>query len=53
METVSSKPISWFGDFIGVGYRYHDIYMNVIPLFEDKMPIDYGKRQLIGGQMTK
>ena len=38
MEAVSSKPISWFGDFIGVGYRYHDIYMNVIPLFEDKMP---------------
>ena len=38
MKTVSSKPISWFGDFIGVGYRYHDIYMNVIPLFEDKMP---------------
>ncbi|MDQ3806845.1 MAG: hypothetical protein M3298_01615 [Thermoproteota archaeon] len=34
----SSKPISWFADFIGVGYRYHDIYMNVIPLFEDKMP---------------
>ena len=38
MKIVSSKPISWFGDFIGVGYRYHDIYMNVIPLFEDKMP---------------
>ena len=38
MGTVSSKPISWFGDFIGVGYRYHDIYMNVIPLFQDKMP---------------
>ena len=39
MKTVSSsKPISWFRDFIGVGYRYHDIYMNVIPLFEDKMP---------------
>jgi hypothetical protein len=37
MDTVSSKPISWFGDFIGVGYRYHDIYMNVIPLFEDKV----------------
>jgi hypothetical protein len=37
METVSSKPISWFGNFIGVGYRYHDVYMNVIPLFEDKM----------------
>jgi hypothetical protein len=37
METVSSKSISWFGDFIGVGYRYHDIYMNVIPLFENKV----------------
>lgn len=38
METVSSKPISWFGNFIGVGYRYHDVYMNVIPLFDNKMP---------------
>ncbi len=36
VDTVSSKPISWFKDFIGVGYRYHDVYMNVIPLFEDK-----------------
>ncbi len=33
----SSTPIYWFRDFIGVGYRYHDVYMNVIPLFEDKM----------------
>ena len=38
MNTVSSKSISWFRDFIGVGYRYHDVYMNVIPLFEDKVP---------------
>jgi hypothetical protein len=41
MDTVSSsnnKPISWFREFIGVGYRYHDVYMNVIPLFEDKVP---------------
>ena len=37
IDIVSSKPISWFGNFIGVGYRYHDIYMNVIVLFEDKM----------------
>jgi hypothetical protein len=22
---------------MGVGYRYHDVYMNVFPLFEDKM----------------
>ncbi len=36
MNTVSSKPLSWFKDFIGVGYRYHDVYMNVILLFEDK-----------------
>ena len=38
MDMVSSKPTSWFSDFIGVGYRYHDVYMNIIPLFEDKMP---------------
>jgi hypothetical protein len=37
IDIVSSRPISWFGNFIGVGYRYHDIYMNVIVLFEDKM----------------
>jgi hypothetical protein len=36
VDAVSSKPISWFKDFIGVGYRYHDVYMNVIPLFSDK-----------------
>ncbi|HJU34088.1 MAG TPA: hypothetical protein VJ695_03105 [Nitrososphaera sp.] len=34
---MSSKPISWFTEFIGIGYRYHDVYMNVILLFEDKM----------------
>lgn len=37
VHAVSSKPIVWFRDFIGVGYRYYDIYMNVIPLFSDKM----------------
>jgi hypothetical protein len=37
IHTLSTKPIFWFRDFIGVGYRYHDVYMNVIPLFEDKM----------------
>jgi hypothetical protein len=36
VDTLSSKPISWFKDFIGVGYRYHDVYMNVILLFADK-----------------
>lgn len=30
------QPTLWFNNFIGVGYRYHDIYMNVLPLFEDK-----------------
>lgn len=32
-----SKPAYWFKDFVGVGYRYHDVYMNVFPLFGDKM----------------
>lgn len=30
------QPTFWFTNFVGVGYRYHDIYMNVLPLFEDK-----------------
>lgn len=30
------QPIFWFNNFVGVGYRYHDVYMNVLPLFEDK-----------------
>ncbi len=34
---LSSKPSYWFKDFVGVGYRYHDVYMNVFPLFEDKI----------------
>jgi hypothetical protein len=35
---TSSKPLHWFKDFVGVGYRYHDVYMNVFPLFEKKIP---------------
>ena len=35
--STSNKPITWFNGFIGVGYRYYDIYMNVFPIFENKM----------------
>jgi hypothetical protein len=31
-----NQPMVWFNNIIGVGYRYHDIYMNVLPLFKDK-----------------
>ena len=34
---MSNKPEVWVKDFLGVGYRYHDVYMNVFPLFQDKM----------------
>ncbi len=34
---MSGKPEAWINDFVGVGYRYHDVYMNVFPLFQDKM----------------
>ena len=37
MLLSSNKPSHWFKDFVGVGYRYHDVYMNVFPLFDDKM----------------
>jgi hypothetical protein len=30
------KTITWRNDFIGIGYRYHDVYMNVFPLFQEK-----------------
>lgn len=32
-----SKPNVWVNDFVGIGYRYHDVYMNVFPLFRNKM----------------
>ena len=35
--TNNNKQIKWFNNFIGVGYRYYDIYMNVFPMFEDRM----------------
>jgi hypothetical protein len=31
-----NQAILWFNNIVGVGYRYHDIYMNVLPLFKDK-----------------
>lgn len=30
------KSIHWRDDFLGIGYRYHDVYMNVFPIFENK-----------------
>jgi len=34
---LSSKPTTWFRNFMGIGYRYHDVYMNVFPLFPNRM----------------
>lgn len=34
---MSARPDNWFSEFIGVGYRYHDIYMNVLLLFSNRM----------------
>lgn len=34
---LSDGQPTWYKDFDGVGYRYHDVYMNVFPLFTDKM----------------
>ena len=31
----SDSPVSWFDDFLGVGYRYYEIRMTVTPLFSD------------------
>ncbi len=32
---MSQSPIPWFGNFLGVAYRYYDLRMNVVPLFDD------------------
>jgi len=34
---MSANPDKWFSEFLGVGYRYHDIYMNVLLLFSSRM----------------
>ena len=34
--TRQAKGLTLFTEFIGVGYDYHDVHMNVFPLFEDK-----------------
>jgi len=31
----SDSSVSWFDDFLGVGYRYYEIRMTVTPLFSD------------------
>lgn len=36
IELQSLKSVLWYDDFIGIGYRYHDVYMNVFPIFEDR-----------------
>lgn len=32
----SQSPIPWFGDFVGVAYRYYDLRMNIVPLFSKR-----------------
>ena len=32
---MSSVPDEWLSHFLGVGYRYQDVYMNVLLLFND------------------
>ena len=36
MKSPSQSPIPWFNDFLGVAYRYYDLRMNIVPLFEDR-----------------
>jgi hypothetical protein len=33
---MNRSPKLWYSEFLGVGYRYHDIYMNVLLLFSDR-----------------
>ena len=39
MLNVSENPsISWYDDFLGVAYRYFDIRMNVVLMFNENKP---------------
>ena len=31
----SDSPVKWFDNLVGVAYRYYDLRMNVVPLFDD------------------
>ncbi len=33
---MAEGRIKWSNDFLGLGYRYYDLRMNVAPLFEDR-----------------
>ena len=33
---MSADSTPWFEDFVGVAYRYFDLRMNVVPLFNDR-----------------
>lgn len=35
-ESLLPGSTNWFGDFLGVAYRYFDLRMNVVPLFRDR-----------------
>ena len=36
MRLSSQSSIPWFDDFLGVAYRYYDLRMNIVPLFDDR-----------------
>jgi hypothetical protein len=33
---MNKSPKLWYSEFLGIGYRYHDVYMNVLLLFSDR-----------------
>lgn len=36
MLILSKSIIPWFDDFLGVAYRYYDLRMNIVPLFDER-----------------
>ena len=32
----NEASIPWFSDFLGIAYRYYDLRMNVVPLFDER-----------------
>ncbi len=36
MTLPTNSSNKWYSDFLGVAYRYYDLRMNVVPLFEER-----------------
>ncbi len=37
--SLSNTSVTWFNDFMGVGYHFYDVHTKVLLIFEEKKPL--------------